>query len=305
MNIKKYNAVLNNKLVSWNNTTIYIALLSDNYVFDVAHSMLDIVHYETFKQKLEVSQTTHNTSIIFDADDIYQEKTTFEYSTYLLIYDIQKGPLFLFENVCGLPVDLTGGILKITFSDNYHKIFSYDILSQEPYTFGTPNISVTKVEQIQDTTASDLYQSRSGIPIAFVEEVDKSTLTGKNSLYKDLSVTGKPHPLTGDLGVLTGASAINQSLKNLLLTGIYDRPYSSQQLGANIKKYLFEFADNITKDSISKDVLTAIQNYEPRILVLGIKVNILPEQYSIAISIAYKIKTTNIEGSTTVFLKRA
>lgn len=303
MKIEKYNNVLNGKLVSWNNTTIYIALLSDGYKFDASHTNIDIIPYQNFSQKLEVSQLTHDTSIIFDAEDINIEKVEIPLSKYLLIYDIQKGPLFLYDGVCGLPIEVQGN-LKLKFSDNYNKIFSYDILTQE-YSFGTPLVSTTQLESIQEPTELDTWQSRSGIPLTFVEEVDKSYLTNKNSIYKDLSVSGKPHPLTGDLTIVTGVSAINQSLKNILLTDTYERPFSSQPIAANIRKYLFDFNDGITRDAISKEVMTAIQNYEPRILVLGIKIDSFAEAYTIAITIAYKIKTTNIDGSTTIYLKRA
>jgi phage baseplate assembly protein W len=51
--------------------------------------------------------------------------------------------------------------------------------------------------------------------------------------------------------------------------------------------------------------MTAIQNYEPRILVLGIKIDSFVESYGLAITIAYKIKTSNIDGTTTIYLKRA
>lgn len=303
MKIQKYNSVLNGKLVSWNNTTIYVALLSDGYEFDAEHTNLDIIPYQNFSQKLEVSQLTHNMSIIFDAQDVSVERTEIALSRFLLIYDIQKGPLFLYDEVCGLPTDVEGN-LNIKFSDNYHKIFSYDILTQE-YSFGTPIVSTIKLQAIQEPTELETWQSRSGIPISFIEEVDKSYLTNKNSIYKDLSASGKPHPLTGDLNIVTGVSAINQSLKNIILTDTYERPFSSQNIAANIRKYLFEFNDSITRDAISKEVMTAIQNYEPRILVLGIKIDSFLEAYSVAITIAYKIKTTNIDGTTTIYLKRA
>lgn len=303
MKIQKYNSVLNGKLVSWNNTTIHIALLADNYQFDVNHTNIDIIPYQNFSQKLEVSQLTHDTSIIFDAEDVYVEEVDIPLCKYLLIYDIQKGPLFLYDGVCGLPIEVNGN-LKIKFSDNYDKIFSYDILSQE-YKFGTPIVSTVKLEAIQEPTELDTWQSRSGVPLTFVEEVDKSYLTNKNSIYKDISVSGKPHPLTGDLTIVTGVSAINQSLKNILLTDMYERPFSSHNIAANIRKYLFDFNDGITRDAISKEVMTAIQNYEPRILVLGIKIDSFADSYSIAVTIAYKIKTTNIDGSTTIYLKRA
>lgn len=303
MEVKSYKQVTDSTLVAWNNKTIHLGLLDDTYEFDSNHSNIDLIGYMTYQVKLETSQITHDLSIIFDAQDIHEDDVSIRLSKYLVIYDTQKGPLFLFDGVTGLPVEVSKS-LSIKFSDNYHKVFSYNILEKQ-YSFGTIFVSGTQKEFYSDPRQSGGYQSRSGIPGSYVEEVDKSTLSGKNSLYRDLSVSGKPHPLTGDLMTVTSVSAINQSIRNILLSDTYERPFSSQHVAANIRKYIFEINDEITRDSVSREVMTALQNYEPRITVLGIKVDSFEHDYSMSISIAYKIKTSNIHGETTVYLKRA
>lgn len=299
MKIQKYNHVLNSKLISWNN--VHIALLSDTYVFDKNHMILDIIAYQTFTHKLTTSQLTVDTSVIFDAEDVYVESVDIAYSKHLLIYDPTKGPLFLISDACGLPLTVNGD-LRISFSDNFNKVFSYDILSEQ-YQFGTLLVATNPKNLV--SIPDNGFNSRSGIPLDYAEEVDKSFLTDKNSLYKDLSVTSRPHPLTGDLTILTGISAINQSLKNILLSNMYERPFSSHQIAANIRKYLFDFNDDITKESLHREIMTAIQNYEKRIIVLGLKIDAYVEDYNIAVTISYKVKTTTVESSTTIFLKRA
>ena len=57
--------------------------------------------------------------------------------------------------------------------------------------------------------------------------------------YKDLNLDFIRHPMTNDVSMLTDMEALKRSVRNLILTSKYDRPFKPQ-MDAGIRKYLFE-----------------------------------------------------------------
>lgn len=84
--------------------------------------------------------------------------------------------------------------------------------------------------------------------------------------FKDLSITFKPHPITGDLIVSKDLAAIKQSIVNLLLTVKGERPFNSQ-LGSSLNRLLFEPLDYAIGSLIDSEIRSVLIKYEPRIIV--------------------------------------
>lgn len=98
------------------------------------------------------------------------------------------------------------------------------------------------------------------------------TTTAKiQRLYTDIDLSFQPHPDTGDLGKKVDVNAIKQSVKNLLLTRYFERPFQPQ-LGSPIYQLLFEPLDSITAASIKQAIERVLQNFEPRITVRQLEV---------------------------------
>ena len=89
--------------------------------------------------------------------------------------------------------------------------------------------------------------------------------------FKDLSITFKPHPVTGDLVVKKDDAAIKQAIVNLLLTSKGERPFAPD-LGSDLRTLMFEPLDVATAGEISSNIRETLRNYEPRISVLGVEV---------------------------------
>lgn len=84
--------------------------------------------------------------------------------------------------------------------------------------------------------------------------------------YSDFNLDFTAHPVTGDITKKLNENAIAQSIRNLLLTSHYERPFKPQ-LGSNVKKFLFEPIDNITTSLIQDSIFETLRNYEPRITI--------------------------------------
>jgi phage baseplate assembly protein W len=106
--------------------------------------------------------------------------------------------------------------------------------------------------------------------------------------FKDLSNTFKLHPVTGDLIVKKDAEAIKQAIINLLSTVKGER-FFNFSLGSELRNLLFEPLDDATASSIQREVITVIQNYEPRVRLLEITVDSNYEYNGFDVGIQYEI----------------
>lgn len=107
-------------------------------------------------------------------------------------------------------------------------------------------------------------------------------------LYKDFDLGMSRNPLTDDVGKKTDANAVNQSLKTLVLTNFYERPFRPE-VGCKVRSLLFELADPITVIEIRSAIQEVIDNYEPRVIVRQISVADNVDYNSYNIEIYYNI----------------
>ena len=87
--------------------------------------------------------------------------------------------------------------------------------------------------------------------------------------FKDLSVTFKPHPITGDLVTVKDEASIKQSIVNLLLTNKGER-FFAPNIGSSISNLLFEPLDYGTASLIQSEIKATLETYEPRIQIISI-----------------------------------
>jgi phage baseplate assembly protein W len=84
--------------------------------------------------------------------------------------------------------------------------------------------------------------------------------------YSDLDLNFIVHPVKKDINRNLGVQAITNSVKNLLLTGHYERPFHPE-IGSNVRKMLFEPLDAIVAVDLQKEIEETLKNYEPRIRI--------------------------------------
>jgi phage baseplate assembly protein W len=89
--------------------------------------------------------------------------------------------------------------------------------------------------------------------------------------FKDLDLNFNIHPVRKDISKSIGPMAVVNSIKNLILTNHYERPFQPD-IGSNVRRLLFENLDNITATTIKDEIERTIVNYEPRATVKTINV---------------------------------
>jgi phage baseplate assembly protein W len=84
--------------------------------------------------------------------------------------------------------------------------------------------------------------------------------------FKDLDLSFAIHPVRKDVNIHKAEYAVINSVKNLILTNHYEKPFRPQ-IGSNIRKLLFENIDSIIAAQIERAVVETINNFEPRVSV--------------------------------------
>lgn len=132
-----------------------------------------------------------------------------------------------------------------------------------------------------------------------------STPAPKNNVrdYKDLDLNFTIHPIRKDVNKLIGERAIINSVKNLLLTNHYERPFQPQ-LGSNIRHLLFEPLDPITASSIKVEIETTLKNFEPRIAIEGINVKADYDNNGFSVDLIFRPLNLTTPIQITFFLER-
>ena len=84
--------------------------------------------------------------------------------------------------------------------------------------------------------------------------------------YTDIDLNITPHPSSGDLVLKQDKEAVKRSVRNIMLTNDYERPFKPN-FGANLRGLLFELADDMTKFEIRKQIIEALEMLEPRVTI--------------------------------------
>jgi phage baseplate assembly protein W len=121
--------------------------------------------------------------------------------------------------------------------------------------------------------------------------------------YKDLSLTFRKHPITGDITRLFDEDSIKESLINLVMTRNYEIPFHPE-IGCAVMESLFENPSKMTANTIRKSIEDVIVNFEPRVDLLDVDVQVEPDFTRYMATITYRIKNQADPVSITMFLEK-
>ena len=116
-------------------------------------------------------------------------------------------------------------------------------------------------------------------------------------VYKDLNLNFTTNPVTGDVTTLTDVNAVKRSVRNLLLTNHYDRPFHPE-IGSNVPALLFENFGPITGNQLSRAIEEMIGNFEPRARVTSVECTPIAESNSYNIVIHFYVENLPAEIQT-------
>jgi phage baseplate assembly protein W len=129
------------------------------------------------------------------------------------------------------------------------------------------------------------------------------SIVTRKKAWADLDLDLDLHPINKDIIPLKDDAAIKNSVKNLILTNIYERPFQPF-LAGNLRALLFEPASMITEYEIKQSIKDVIDLYEPRIEIQNINVVDSHDNNSWNITIFFLIKQFGVNTSVGVVLQR-
>ena len=87
--------------------------------------------------------------------------------------------------------------------------------------------------------------------------------------YSDLDLDFQINPVTGDINKKTGGDAVKRSIRNLIFTNYYERPFKSF-IGSKVPRLLFDNVDMMTASFLEDALVQLINNFEPRVRLLSV-----------------------------------
>jgi phage baseplate assembly protein W len=104
-----------------------------------------------------------------------------------------------------------------------------------------------------------------------ITKTSKRTAVSK-SAYSDLDLLFQKHPQTGDVVIRTDADAIKRSVKNIILTNHYERPFKPN-FGGSIRELLFELTTDRRVRKVKERLKNMITTFEPRVTNVQVGIN--------------------------------
>ena len=83
-------------------------------------------------------------------------------------------------------------------------------------------------------------------------------------LYKDIALSFEKNSATKDVIVKKDVDAVKQSVRNLIMTNHYERPFHPE-IGSGLRGMLFEPMTPLTAVGLQRKVEEVLVNFEPRI----------------------------------------
>jgi len=123
------------------------------------------------------------------------------------------------------------------------------------------------------------------------------------SFFKDLDLDFTRNVVTNDVVKIENVNAVKRSVKNLIQTNNYERPFHPE-LGCGIRELLFENFTPLTGIFIRRKVEEVITNYEPRARLSQVTVNEQPDRNGIEVTVYFYVMNIPEPVSVSTLLQR-
>ena len=108
-------------------------------------------------------------------------------------------------------------------------------------------------------------------------------------IYSDLDMFLVPHPVTGDISTKKDSDAIKRSIRNIVLTNKFERPFKPN-FGGGVTSMLFELDSTRKVKRFQKEMVNMIERLEPRVFNVSVRLNPLTDDNRLDVQIFYSIR---------------
>jgi len=123
-------------------------------------------------------------------------------------------------------------------------------------------------------------------------------------VFKDFNFNFTRHPVTGDIAKLTNISAVKASVKNLVQTNFYERPFHPE-IGSDVRRALFEPMTPQVASRLGRNIEDVIVNFEPRAELISVIVNARIDRNAYEATVKFNVVNSETDEQTlNLFLER-
>lgn len=120
------------------------------------------------------------------------------------------------------------------------------------------------------------------------EYVNNGKTVSSENIYSDLNLSFTPHPITGDITRKTDVDAVKRSVRNIVSTNSYERPFKPN-FGVNLRNKLFELDTSVFgKGRVANDIARQIEIHEPRVRNVKVILNEV-NRNELSMQISFKV----------------
>ena len=131
----------------------------------------------------------------------------------------------------------------------------------------------------------------------------RSALVSRGKQYADLDLSLTPHPNKKDIIPLTDIAAVKNAVKNLVMTGKYERPFQPE-LSSGVNNLLFENATPDTMFMLKSYIRNVVSKYEPRVSDVYVEVQDDSDNNAYYVTITFNIVSVDTESEVQLYLER-
>ena len=117
-------------------------------------------------------------------------------------------------------------------------------------------------------------------------------ITRNTKTFTDLNLLFTANPATGDVTKKVDEEAIKSSIKNLIQTKNYERPFHPE-IGCQVFSLLFENFTPVTREVLKKTIFDVIEKFEPRASVLDVKINETADNNDLNVYVEFLINNSD------------
>lgn len=115
-----------------------------------------------------------------------------------------------------------------------------------------------------------------------------TTINRKTRQYTDLDLAFTK-AVNGDVAIKSDENAVKASLKNLILTINYERPFHPE-IGCQINNLLFEPYDPVSEAVMEQTIYDVVAKFEPRVELLKVKISSTNDSNGVEATITFKLR---------------
>ena len=140
-------------------------------------------------------------------------------------------------------------------------------------------------------------------PTAYIDAEGQNAARNTRQ-WKDLDLFFSRKLGSDDVNTLTDVTAVKRSVRNLILTNHYEKPFHPE-IGSGVRDMLFEPMTPLTAHVLTRKIEDVIVNFEPRARLIDVTAwpNLDRNEYECTISF-FVVNTPTELVDLTVFLER-